>query len=225
MKIVEVNVFEFEELSDKAKEKARDWWREGGLHHDWWEFVFEDFVAICNAIGIDVHVRYNYLPDGSVTSEPNIVFEVERPNGGDFASFSGSWSYKQDAQESLAAYAPKDEVLRGIAADLQEAQDENDGELIADICYSGYGDHMVAEVSRKDHVGVVGDAEVEVPDIIERLNDWLQQSLAKELDYRMSDETVDEDIICNGYEFTEDGKRFVTEGLNVSRETMKGETE
>jgi hypothetical protein len=33
-RIMETKVFKFEELSDKAKEKARDWYREGVLDHE-----------------------------------------------------------------------------------------------------------------------------------------------------------------------------------------------
>jgi len=37
----EVNrlVYRFEELSDKAKERAREWYREGGLYDKWWDHM------------------------------------------------------------------------------------------------------------------------------------------------------------------------------------------
>lgn len=35
-------VYLFDELSEKAKDRARDWWREGALDYDWWESTYED---------------------------------------------------------------------------------------------------------------------------------------------------------------------------------------
>lgn len=42
MKIIETKVFTFDELSDKAKEKARDWYREGAFDDRWYDQVYED---------------------------------------------------------------------------------------------------------------------------------------------------------------------------------------
>jgi len=41
-KIIETTVFEFSELSDQAKEKAREWYREHALDYEWWESTYED---------------------------------------------------------------------------------------------------------------------------------------------------------------------------------------
>ncbi len=42
MQTVQIKVFSFDELSDDAKENARNWYREGSLDYDWWESTFED---------------------------------------------------------------------------------------------------------------------------------------------------------------------------------------
>lgn len=46
MKTIETTVYEFDELSDKAKETARDWWRDGRLYDNWWEHIYEDAATI-----------------------------------------------------------------------------------------------------------------------------------------------------------------------------------
>lgn len=33
----------FDQLEDSAKERARDWYREGALDYEWWEFIYEDW--------------------------------------------------------------------------------------------------------------------------------------------------------------------------------------
>lgn len=39
-------VYKFEELTDKAKEKARDWYREGEPRYDWWDSIYDDAKTI-----------------------------------------------------------------------------------------------------------------------------------------------------------------------------------
>ena len=35
-------VYQFDELSDTAKDTARDWYRQGALDYDWWDSTYED---------------------------------------------------------------------------------------------------------------------------------------------------------------------------------------
>lgn len=37
-----INIYTFDELDDRAKEKARGWYREGALDYEWWDSVYED---------------------------------------------------------------------------------------------------------------------------------------------------------------------------------------
>lgn len=48
-------VYLFHELSNKAKDKARQWWREVGTDNDWWEQVYEDAEQVgIKIIGFDI---------------------------------------------------------------------------------------------------------------------------------------------------------------------------
>lgn len=59
MREIIVKLYQFDELSDKAKEKARDWWREGGLDYEWWDCIYEDAERIGLKItGFDAYGRY-----------------------------------------------------------------------------------------------------------------------------------------------------------------------
>ena len=55
--VICTTVYQFPELSDAAKEKARSWYRELGPHDDWWEAVYEDFERICQILGIHLKRR------------------------------------------------------------------------------------------------------------------------------------------------------------------------
>jgi len=46
MKTIETTVFELNELTDKAKDKAREWYREGALQDEWWESIYDDAKTI-----------------------------------------------------------------------------------------------------------------------------------------------------------------------------------
>lgn len=35
-------IYQFEELNDKAKEQARNWWRNASMHDEWWCGLYED---------------------------------------------------------------------------------------------------------------------------------------------------------------------------------------
>jgi hypothetical protein len=42
MKTITKNIYTFDELSDAAKETARDWYRECASHDEWWESTYDD---------------------------------------------------------------------------------------------------------------------------------------------------------------------------------------
>lgn len=42
MRTKTIKMYSFDELSEKAKETARNWWREAAGCDEWWETVFED---------------------------------------------------------------------------------------------------------------------------------------------------------------------------------------
>ena len=46
MRTVETRIYQFDELSDKAKGKARDWYRESIADWDWWDFLYDDAQEI-----------------------------------------------------------------------------------------------------------------------------------------------------------------------------------
>lgn len=41
MKTIKTTVYTFDELSEEAKENARDWYREGALNYDWWDGIYD----------------------------------------------------------------------------------------------------------------------------------------------------------------------------------------
>lgn len=198
-------VYQFDELSEDAKDRARDWYREGALDYDWWEFVYEDAKTIGKGLGLNIE---------------NIYFSGFSSQG-DGACFTGSWSaYCMDLKKVWERCPQEDEIIRI-------------GERLANIAqcvpasnaYIKHTGHYYHEQSVSIDVNIDEDVEecsgeyeelftseehiAYEEQIAECLRDfmvWIYRRLEAEYDYQMSDECVDESIISNEYEFTEYGE-------------------
>ena len=51
MEVIEVEIYTFEELSDEAKERARDWWRKD-LDYPWFSESIDSIRAFANHFGV-----------------------------------------------------------------------------------------------------------------------------------------------------------------------------
>lgn len=199
----EIAVYQFDELSDKAKEKAREWYRTGQLDYDWWASVYEDADTIASIIGIDIDRK------GKCT--PAIYFSGFCSQG-DGACFEGSYRYKKGWRKELAEYAPRIgtniEVWQ-IAEALQAIQARHFYKLEATCRHRGHYQHsgcMSVDVEHaEDRYRDIGDAEDEIRDQLRLFADWIYDRLESEHDWLMADEQVDESIRANEYEFLETG--------------------
>ena len=103
--IIETTVYQLDELSDAAKSKTRDWYREGAFDHDWYCWIFEDFVRICDILGIDLKTRPVRLMGGGTRQDLCIWFTGFWSQG-DGASFEGDYAYAKGATVAIRAQMP-----------------------------------------------------------------------------------------------------------------------
>jgi hypothetical protein len=96
-------LYTFDELSDQAKEKARDWYRQGiGEGYDWWEDVYENAATIGLKIaGFDLG-RAREI-DGEFTDSAQTVVDNIKANHGEHcetyktaAGYDGSFTQMSD---------------------------------------------------------------------------------------------------------------------------------
>jgi len=71
---VEITVFRFNELSDTVKNVARNWYREGALDDDGFDFVCDDFETVCALLGVTLRTSTVRLLGGGTRAKPNIYF-------------------------------------------------------------------------------------------------------------------------------------------------------
>lgn len=208
--IVETKLFAFDELSDAAKEKAREWYRQGNLDYEWWDTIYADFQAICEILGIALKTHPVKLMGGGIRRKPCIYFRGFGSQG-DGASFEvDCYSYVKGSVARIITYAPNDDELHAIVRRLADIQRRNFYQLYARADQRGRYSHqntMHIDVCRDD-VAMTADAEEVVSEALRDLARWLYHRLEREYNYLQSDEMVDEAIIANAYTFTAAGERF-----------------
>jgi hypothetical protein len=203
-------VFFFDELTDTAKERARDWYRQAGADDSYWsESVIEDAAQIADILGIDLRQRTVKLMGGGTRQEPTVYWSGFSSQG-DGACYEGSYRYAKGAALKISQHAPEDKDLHGIADALQEAQRGAFYRLTATAKHSGHYYHsgcMEIDTERTDGAEVAEEQHSMVTQCLRDFADWIYRQLERAYEYVNSDEQVDESIRANGYEFDDNGRR------------------
>jgi len=207
MRTIEQTVYKFSELTDTAKEKARDWWRTTSdidLDH-----VIDDAATVADLFGLDIRKKTVRLMGGRTREDPQVYWSGFWSQG-DGASYVADYAYCKGALDAVKSYAPQDAALHAIVRRLQRVQARNFYRLTAGVYKS---DHhychemtMRFDVSRTDYAPVSDDDAEELSDCLRDFARWIYRALETEWEYLASDESIDELMECNGYEFTEEGR-------------------
>lgn len=211
---IKKTVFQFSELSERAKERARTWYRSSDYDDFFSESICEYAATIGDILGIDLRVRRVSLSDGGHMYNPCIYYSGFSSQG-DGACFEGSYRYKKGAYKALAAHiggkSKGDKELLRIAKELQNLQSRYFYSLTADMKHSGHYYHsgcMQVDVNyQRDDSRDTCEAEDDLTQLMRDFADWIYRQLETEYDYQNSDSTVNENIEANEYEFTENGDR------------------
>jgi hypothetical protein len=207
-RIIEKTLYHFDELpSEEAKEAARDWYR-GLINVD--EIAdSDDWQEVAGILGIEFATESVRLYGGGTRNQPRIYWSGFNSQG-DGASFEGSYSYAKGAPAKIREYAPEDGELHRIADELQRVQHRHFYQLTAEISrgpgsnfYSHSGTMLVevqhpADRDLHDAVDAIGD-------LMRDFADWIYRQLEAQWEYLRSEESVDEMLRANEYEFDADG--------------------
>ncbi len=197
-------LYPYSELSDESKAKARDWWRDctarsGDNYFS--EAVVDAADTIATILGISIARRGKHS---------TAIFWSGFWSQGDGASFEGSYCYAKGARKAIRRHAPLDTELHRIADEMAKVQRRYFFALSATCELRGHYQHsgcmsVCVRDDRDDWRGVPDDDEDTIRQLLRDFADWIYKQLEKEYEYIMSDEAVEETIISNEYEFTEDG--------------------
>jgi len=199
-----INLFTFNELSDSAKEKARDWWRSCNDGDTFWsECVIDEAKEQGRNMGLSID---------------NIWFRGFASQG-DGACYEGTW-HACDVKTGEAAKdwgdSPETKEIRRIAAQFEETA-KNFPNASFSVKHSGHYYHEFStsfnvSLGEDEDNGSISQEEWSRAegDLIETARDymrWIYKQLEKECEYQNSDEVIDELLESNGYTFLENGER------------------
>ena len=196
MRTEALHIYTYEELSDEAKAKARDWYRKND-DNEYSEFVIDDAKEVAALMGWKIDKVY-YRGFWSQ---------------GDGACFEGIMRYNKRCAKLVKAHT-NDEELNRIAKAWQDLQRRNFYALRASVKHRGHYQHeMCTEFECEDTRSNYGwmqnpEAEDDIKEIARDFMRWIYKRLEEAYEYSVSDEVVAENIIANEYEFTADGKIY-----------------
>ena len=201
MTIVTTEIFKFDELSEKAKEKARNWYRKATSNDDFWsELVIEDAKTVGKLMGFDIDKVYysGFWSQGSG------------------ACLEGAFRSSEFEAGGIRAYAPKDMELQRIADGI-EAIINQFYAIYLKVKHSGHYSHgnctdfTVSMTDNEDNeidTKAAAEAEKNLITLSRDLMKWIYRNLEKEYEYQNADAQVDESILANEYDFTVEGERW-----------------
>ena len=203
MRTLSIPIYSFTELSDSAKEYARQQYRIYDLDYEWWDAVYEDAKMCGKLLGIEI----------------DRIYFSGFSSQGDGACFEGCYSYRPGWRKALRSAIGGQSLakLEAIGDALQDAQRPAFYRLTASTRHDGHYCHsgcMDVTVDASDTPNVrfsmfddYGNEFYEgVRDELRRFADWIYAQLSEEYDWLTSDEAIDEALIANEYEFTENGE-------------------
>ena len=195
--IIKTEVFLFDELADEAKERAREWYRDGALDYEWWDGVYDTAKTAGACLGIDVDAIYF----SGFWSQ------------GDGACFTGTYRYRKGWRAALRAEFSGDAYARltTIGEALQAVQKPAFYKLAASVRHTGRGSDEYSTAIHEDTRDVPDGLpvyEISLKDALRDFMRWIYRQLEAEHDWLMADEQVDESIRANEYTFTVDGEQF-----------------
>lgn len=206
---IERKLYTFDELSDDAKDKARDWFRDGDEFFT--DFIYSDAVEVGARMGIEIDTRPVKLMGRGTRHDP-VIYWSGFWSQGDGACFEGWYRYRKGAAKLVREHAPQDAELHRIVDDLQAVQKKFLYRLEAKVKHSGHYYHSgctsIDVTYSEDQYRDIGDAEETVAQLLRDFMDWIYKQLEAEYDHQTSNDTVDENILANGYTFDADGRRL-----------------
>lgn len=227
-KIVQTKLYTYDELSDDAKEKAREWWIEGS-DDDWQfeqEWVYDDVKTVAALLGIDI----------------DKIWYTGFWSQGDGACFDGTYSYKKGWRKALldhlgdidektiakfrtqewtdkmiADYIKERKRLLAIGQDLQDIQKKYFYQIHSRTKHSGHYYHEYCTtitnfIEEEDGWGgyekalILADDEA-MDEALRSFMRYIYTRLEETYDWMCEEEQVAEAINANEYTFTKYGKR------------------
>jgi hypothetical protein len=208
MKTIELNLYVFGELDEKAKQKALKAYQDLNVDFDWWDFGYNDFISICAYLGISVDKKSIHF-QGFYSQGNGSCFDADVDIPKLIAGIDTSAWHEYAPNVEFSFIRPG--IDKRILALIEQYKVDMNARIISR--QRGYG--VVVDLgiypapdSPKNHdmiCGELDELEKWLDGIAQILNRYLYRSLEKEFEYQTGDEAIIESIDGNEYLFTADG--------------------
>jgi hypothetical protein len=210
-RVIERTVYKFDELSDKAKDRARDEARGWDVEDEWWNYTYDDAVRMGALMGIEISsTKYTNKQLNHSWEKVDISFSGFSSQG-DGASFAGRYRCVPDAVAQIKAEC-NDEELVAIAEELTTlqvvAKFDGNRQLACDVAQVSNRFALsvnVYEFDGNNDFLVTSEEEHALGELMRRFAAWIYDQLEAQYEYLTSDEHVNERLSEEDYEFEEDG--------------------
>jgi len=208
MKTIQLNLYGFKELDEKAKEKALEHFRDTNTYHEWWDFVYDDFITITADLGVYVE-KHTIGFSGFYSQGDGCGFSatVDRKTLLDGIASKAWQAYMSNHELDLSPPAIDGRVLKLVVNKVIELEPRI---IKRNRCYAviaDLGGYPAEETKNHDLVyGEIDNLEKWLEAVAVVLNRFLYQSLQDEYEYLTSYATVADAVEANAYLFTADGK-------------------
>lgn len=188
MKIIETKVYQYSELTEEAKVKALDWYSQHATDFDWWEDE--------GLLDVEQSKWVKYGLKDCLFKWDKIYFDID-PNYSHLEFVNLRVTDKEVFRKALG-------VPKRLWAKLYPS-------FVRVKCdYRNHETRLLLESDSDGRAWTDKQKEI-ITNAEKRFDDWRQTallSLEKQYEYLQGRESMEESIEANGYEFTEDGKRF-----------------
>lgn len=213
--------FTYAELSKRAKETARNKYRDSQLDYNWWGNVYEDAITTGKLIGIEISTDHRKNSYGKSYADPDIRFSGFCSQG-DGCCYSGTLRIADlkgcteklethiDGDKTLAALAQRGEEIynqilaRNVAVRMSGEDDPDAIGLESTFIIAGEHRYWRTKISNDYWEDDAFGLDAYVSDFA----DWIYAQLEAEHDYLLSDEAIEESIEANDLTFDEDGNEL-----------------
>jgi len=132
MQTISINLYEFNELDDQAKERARQWYRNGALDYEWWDVIYDDASNVGLQItGFDLNRRRS-ANGRFIKYAEDCAKRIVAEHGEQCETFKTASAFLKERAELVSKHTDP-ECSNGVTFEGDEAIEQLESEFLKSI--------------------------------------------------------------------------------------------
>jgi len=118
MKTIEISVYQFDELNEQAKERAREGYREWALDYEWWDYIYDDAENVGLKL-TEFDLDRNRHAKGTLLEDARSVAQkIVQEHGPDCATHKTASSFLSEVEKLNAETEEYEDNLEALTKDF-----------------------------------------------------------------------------------------------------------